>query len=183
MSDIEAPIRASVRETLAPWFDTEEEVPVQLRDGHAGIVDVLAIPKDPRFRPFPFAIEVKARRRMVENGLAAWIKQASDYVGAVTIAGHPVIGSAFLWMVGMEQPDERDQVRLRGMLDVAHQFRVGAAVDSSKRGFEFRMGPDEVFRSRGWPSDGRPNDPWPGRALERLTSSRQSAGQRRTVGR
>lgn len=181
MADIEATIRTAARHKLEPWFTIHEEVPARLRDGNPGFLDLLAIPRDSRFSAFSFAIEVKARPAMVGAGLAAWIKQTSDYVGSQPAGDMPPVSSGFLWMVGMAEPSNReDEVRLRAMIDVAHQFRVGVIRARAKGGFIFQMGPDELFRSAGWPGDGRPNDPWPGRALERLTSRRQSAGVRRT---
>lgn len=153
-----------------------------LRSGNRGKIDLLAMPKDPRLASFAFAIEVKARERIMQKGLAAWIKQASDYVGAVPDDGLPIPQSAFLWTLGMEEPAGEDILRLRAMLDVAHQFRVGAVRARLRGGFSFHMGPDEMFRSTGWGPSSLRGDPWPGRALERLTSRRTSAGGRRRAG-
>lgn len=181
LSDIEAPFRAAAMKALGPWFHVVDEAPVVLRDGHRGVIDVLAVPRDSRFSNFSLAFEIKARRGMVENGLALWFKQASDYVGAIPDGPYAAINSAFLWMVGMAAPCEMDRVRLRAMIDLAHQYRTGIASSADKGGFVLQMGPDEMFRSRGWANQGRPDDPWPGRAMERLTSARQAAGSRRVA--
>jgi len=176
MSDIEASVRVAAMDALRPWFFVFKEARVTLTSGHTGFLDIMASPRDARFSAFTFAIEVKANRAMVGCGLAKWFKQAIDYVGAKPADALPQVTSSFLWMVDLPEPEGDGRLRLRSMMDLAHQFRTGIA-RSGPSGFVLQLGPDEVFRSRGWRD--HPNDPWPGRALERLTSGRQSAGTRR----
>lgn len=180
MSDVEAVWRDAIRERLNPWFTTTEEEPVALRNGHRGFVDVFAVPRDERFKDIGFAIEVKVRACMAGDGLAAWIKQTSDYVGAMPDNDLPVVGYGFMWMAGMKEPeDDKQRLWFLSMLTLAHQFRVGYIVKLPEKGFVFKTAGEVIFQSAGLPKHG--GDNWPKLALGRLTSERQSAGVRRKL--
>lgn len=172
-TDVEAPLRAETMRALAPWFSVLEEVPVRLRDGRTGRVDVLAAPKDSRFSQFTFAIEEKNVRKLTDR-LAARIRQAADYVGSVDLRTGSQITMIFLDLKGFEGAPAGDQNECRVMMRVAHQFFVGSLYDGEK-GLRLSSGPDDIWRERPFYETG---DNWPGRALERLTNMRQSAGGR-----
>ena len=177
--DVERPIRVAAMQALAPWFIVEQEVPVRMRDGNAGVVDLMAVPRDIRFGAFAFAIEVKARQSIMDPGFAAWVKQASDYVGARPLrdASRPIT-LAFLWLVGMSPPQGNAIVEMRAMLNLAHHFRVGSIVEDDRKGIVVRMGFEDLLRSAGWFGSA---DPWGVQALTRIRAKRQSGGVRRAA--
>lgn len=174
--DAEAEFRKRTVDRLRPWFDAREEVPVQMASGAMGRIDVLAIPLDGRFRRFGFAIEVK-RRLHVTSDLAKRIKQAADYVGARVMDSPdaPPITLAFIDLSGL--PFERDADRdvFAGSMQVAHQFRVGALRERDDGSIHLFCGPDSIWREKRF---GSARDHWAGRAIERLTNTRQKAGGR-----
>jgi hypothetical protein len=173
-ADVEAGLRAGTMEALLPWFDVAQEVPVRLRDGTDGRVDVLAVPRDSRFSQFAFAIEEKAVSDMTDR-LAARIRQAADYVGCTVIRSGLQIGMVFLDLKEFEVFADPQSKECQTMMRVAHQFFVGGLY-SNKGLLRLSCGPDDIWRQRPWAGT---DDNWAGRAVERLTSTRQSAGCRR----
>lgn len=161
-------------QVLSPWFNVAEEVTVKLKDGRFGRVDVLAIPKDSRFSRFAFAIEEKRAQKMTDR-LAARIRQASDYVGSIATLTGSQITMVFIDLKEFKSahPDERRDCHV--MMRVAHQFFVGGLYADKGR-LRLSSGPDDIWRECISDETG---ENWPGRAIERLTNMRQSAGGRR----
>jgi len=174
MTDVEAPLRAATMARLRPWFEVWEEVPVTLRDGGRGRVDVLAAPRDPRFSRFVFAIEEKKRPKPSAD-LAKRIKQAADYVGALPDTGGPSICMSFVDISHSVFYNDTERAEVRWMLNVGHQFRVGSVALDTRGFIVLSCGPDDVWRERPFAETG---EHWPGRALERLTNARQRGGIR-----
>jgi hypothetical protein len=175
--DAEADLRRRTMDRLRPWFVVREEVPVRLVSGGTGRIDVLAIPRDERFSRFAFAIEEK-RRLHATADIAKRIKQAADYVrGEVADDPHvPPICMAFVNLMNLPLEREQDRFWLMGSMMVAHQFRVGLVAEWEKDGSLYlRCGPHDVWRERGFAET---KNQWPGRAIERLTNTRQRAGGR-----
>lgn len=175
-SDAEAELRDRTIGRLRPWFDVREEVRVQMAGGAIGRIDVLAIPLDIRFRRFGLAIEVK-RRLHVTSDLAKRIKQAADYVGATVLdeADAPPIVMAFIDLIGLPFEREDDRHIFAGSMQVAHQFRVGGLRERDDGWVHLFCGPDSIWREKRF---GTAQDHWAGRAIERLTNTRQKAGRR-----
>lgn len=173
-ADIEAPLRAALMGRLGSCFMVREEAPVSLRDGGRGRLDILAVPRDPRFNRFSLCIEVK-RRHKLSSDLAERIKQAADYVGAQPDFVGPPISMSFVDLSGGGYVDEAERLEVRTMLRVGHQFRVGCVAADARGFLILKCGPDNIWRERPFAETG---DHWPGRAMERLTNTRQRAGTR-----
>jgi len=173
LSNSEIYLRKDAMERLAPWFDIVEECWVRLASGVRGRIDVLARPKDDRFRNISLAFEMKNVPLFTDGGLSAWVKQSADYVGAVPEIDFPTVASAFVWHFGvpMEPSGSAEWSRVQGILQLAAQFRVGTAYkDERTGGITLEVKPNLIFRS------GR--EGWHEKAEERLLGKRQMAGMR-----
>lgn len=153
MRDPEAPYRHHAAALLRPWCDLVAEADVRLRDGSRGRVDLLALPLASGLSEGSIAFEMKAVPLVTDGGMAKWVKQAADYVQATPVNGWPPVALSLLWF-GDIAMDEREAERLviQGILQVAHQFRVGTATITRNQGLVLRTGPHDLFRERreGW---------------------------------
>lgn len=172
MNDPEVWRRREVMELMSPICECAEHAGVTLAGGGRGQIDVLCRPKAPLLTGFSLAIEIKSHSQIGDRELGPWLKQATDYVGAIPENGWPPIAASFVWMLGMQlRPSKDEQLRMAGMLQLAQHFRVGRAYGTNSE-FILVFGPSaDIFRRGNWTP----------KAAELLGAKRVMAGQRKTM--
>lgn len=172
MSDPERGLREEVRVELAGAGEFAAEALVRASDGRRIRADILIRPSPPALAAFSIVVETKLRPTILDRDLAPWIKQASDYVGAVPESGWPPVAASFVW-IGRQTLADRERERMLGMLQLAQHFRVGQGYvdDSGIAYIVFGQGIELFSRNHGW----RP------RSAEYLGARRVVAGTRRRL--
>jgi hypothetical protein len=172
MNDPEVMRRHEAMAHMSEFCDCIEHATATRLNGASAQIDVLCRPHVESLSCFTLAIEVKAHQLVGDRQLGPWLKQASDYVGAIPQNGWPRLAASFVWLVGMTlHPSDQERLRMDGMLQLAQHFRVGRAYETHS-GLTLVFGPsaDIFLEKRGG---------WTNKAAQLLGAKRVSGGMRK----